>query len=368
MKNLKTLALSIIVLMAACSDDDGPSENSNNQAIEDLEQTPLEANTVADNVIILGGAKSEGTPPEPNGAISLDISDSGETALLNEGFDISLDSDADIIGAYLVFKSNDGIAADSYYDVNLAANSTDKKVKDTKGWNSSLFQKTAKDTDAQLDVDFNTNIEPGTFCYEICVYDADGNISEPEEVCVTVESWGGNSSLVAKWNYVKEEITADGETVVYEVGIPECEVWETECDTSEEPFELSYCFTIDNVVLELKADGTYALVSEQENNSIDFEASNAACEQVDEGNESYGYESLGNWAYITSENRLTLIEYSWTEMDDGETTSGMYDAGDGYALYYGIAEIDGNEFVLTETYDDDGDGVLDGSYALYFEK
>jgi hypothetical protein len=44
----------------------------------------------------------------------LDLANSGKTALLDEGFDVSLNSDAEITGAYIQVKSKDGTVSDSY--------------------------------------------------------------------------------------------------------------------------------------------------------------------------------------------------------------------------------------------------------------
>ncbi|MEN1785272.1 MAG: hypothetical protein AAGF77_09050 [Bacteroidota bacterium] len=121
---LRTTVLSAFVLLASCSGDDDNS-NTNNTAMdaeaEALEQTPLNADTVSDNVSITNAQLNTGTPPTPNGGISLSLPNNSNTAFLGEGFKINLNSDGQVTGAYLVFKANDGTAASNYYDVTLGA-------------------------------------------------------------------------------------------------------------------------------------------------------------------------------------------------------------------------------------------------------
>lgn len=125
----RSAAIAALLITSACGKDavEELAENLEEQA-EVLEIRPLEANTIADNVVIKGSSKEEGVPPTPNGAISLDVSKTTKTALLGEGFDISVGSDTDITGAYIRFKENDGKVSDSYYDVNIASNYSGKKA------------------------------------------------------------------------------------------------------------------------------------------------------------------------------------------------------------------------------------------------
>ena len=127
MRNAIAIVYSFILLivLAACSkDDDSSGGNQNDQITEELENTLLQANDVADNVMIQGGTKNEGTPPTPNEAISLDVSSSSKIAYLNEGFEIDINSDGNVVGAYLQFTTNDAdkTVSDSYYDIDLSSN------------------------------------------------------------------------------------------------------------------------------------------------------------------------------------------------------------------------------------------------------
>jgi hypothetical protein len=367
--NLKMVALSTLVLLASCSKDSDSSTNEQDQAIQEMESTPLEANSVSENVIINGGTQNDGVPPTPNEAITLDVSNSSSTAFLGEGFEISLDSDASITGAYLQFKSNDGTVADSYYDINLAANNSGKKAiasvfnKKKKG-----FAAKNKEDEETLDVDFNAEIEPGTFCYVICVYDAQGNISAPQEVCVTVEAWGGNSDLVANWELTKEEETFNGETGTFVVGTPDCSGGSSfRCNETQEQISVDLCYTQEYGKIEFKSDGTFVVDFKAITEDLDDEASNNSC-MAEKEEEVYRFEVDGYWAYVADEGRLTMVGYSWSFEEDGEIYEETFNSGEGELVFDGTAKVDGNVMTIEESYDDNDDGIVDESYKLYFEK
>ncbi len=364
----RSAALAALIITTSCGKDTVETiVDEIDEQTEQLEQTPLEANTVADNVVIAGGTKEEGVPPTPNGAISLDVSNAEKTAFLNEGFNVPVSSDGDIVGAYLQFKANDGTVSDSYYDIEVSSNTFSKKALRKTIFNKKAFTKTAKVDEANFDVDFNTQIEPGTFCYVICVYDGNGNISNPSEVCVTVESWGGSNAVVGKWALVKEETIEDGETSVYDLGQPDCDEWTATCNNQEE-IDFSICYTQEYGILEIKADGTYGIDFKGTDENYDYDASIETCETVYTADTTFRYQSKGNWAYVANEDRLTLVEYEYTFEEDGETESETVENGEADLVYDGKVTVNGNSFVLIEVADYDGDGASDGTYKYYFEK
>lgn len=363
----RTIAVAALVITASCGKDkvEAIIEEFDEQT-EQLEQTPLEANTVSDNVLIAGATKEEGAPPTPNEAISLDTSNSGGTAFLNEGFEISLNSDSDIVGAYLQFKSNDGTLADGYHDINIASNISGKKFIGKSKNKKDAFSRTAKIDNTNLDIDFNAQIEPGTFCYAICVYDGQGNISAPSEVCVTVESWGGSAAVVGKWSFVKEEITENGETEVFSLGDPDCDEWTALCNNGQE-LEMSVCYTQEYGILELKSDGSFVIDFKGVDQNYD-DAAFGECELVYTDDTVYRYQSAGNWAFVADEMRLTLVEYSYTTEEDGTTETENVEEGNAELIYDGVAQVSGNSFVLIEEDNGIGDGTNDYTYKFYFEK
>ncbi|WP_273568934.1 hypothetical protein [Maribacter halichondriae] len=354
---LRTAALAALIIAISCGKDDAVvPDGKADEIAEQLEQTPLEANTVSENVVIKGGAKKEGMPPTPNEAITLDVSNTSKMALLGEGFEVSLNSDAEIVGAYIQFKSNDGTMADSYYDIDLFENTiSDKKsIKtDKKGLSNSLTAKV--DADANIDIDFNTQIEPGTFCYDVCVYDADGNISLPQEVCVTVESWGGNSALVAKWNLTKEEYDENGEIDVDITGEEECATDTQECSDGGS-FEYTECYVSEFGYIEFKQDGTFTLESKGGEEYLDYNNSLENCEATYK-EYIYHFTGSGNWAYSSVDKQLSLVLYSSVDKGtDGEGTQ-TNEPGEGELIFSGKAEINGNTLVIIEE-----------DYTSYFEK
>lgn len=361
----RTAVIAVILVTAACGKETATAiADIFDEEIEQIENTVLDAEKVSDNVIIAGGTKMEGTPPSPNGAISLDLSDSGKIAFLDEGFDVSLSSDTELTGAYIQFKSKDGSVSDSYYDVDLQTNNSDEGSKflgrrRVKKSSRSLVANKIDET--LLDVDFNTNIEPGEFCYEICVYDAQGNISEPQEVCVTVESWGGLAAAVGNWNMIKEEKTLeDGTVATYLLG-------EQSCDTVEEftcndggSFESSRnCLTINHENLSINADGTYTYKYDEDYKYLNSTQSKVNCESIFE-DDSYILNSYGKWAYVSEDEILVFIERSYETLaydGSGELETEIHEVGDGEALFDQDVEFTGDSFIATQ-----------GEYRIFFEK
>lgn len=321
---------------------------------EQLEQTPLDANSVSDNVLIKGSTKVPGVPPTPNEGITLDVSDTSKTAFLGEGFDISLNSDTEIAGAYIQFKTADGTFADNYHNVNIDANTnTSNKLVRLK--KKSLISVAAKpDSDATLDVDFNAEIEPGTFCYVICIYDAAGNISAPSEVCVTVESWGGSSAAIGRWVMVKEEkIEEDGSIRTFLSGVESCDEVDTLNCANTDTLETSRnCITINKENLTINTDGTYSYEYDENYKYLDSVTSEANCEAVFE-DDSYIHISKGKWAFKSEDNTLVFLEF---EYSDGIETE-IYEEGNAELLFDGEVTLNGENLI----------GVM-GEYKAFFEK
>lgn len=345
-------------MICACSNDDAPNDNISTEEAEQLESVQLNANEVSSNVIIPGASRMQGNPPAPNGAISLDVSNSTGTAFLGEGFDISLSSNGNPIGAYIQFLSNDGTAAEDYFDVNIANNASGKVrgasfMGHHHGKLGALF---AKVDDTKINVDFGLEIPPGQFCYEICVYDEQGNISEPQEVCVTVESWGGKDDMEGDWVMVWEERSENGETIVFETGQEACYSYTFEC-VNGQAVEASECYTRTSGEVRINGNGSYRAEFHGNERWLDEGASYENCEAsyIDESFEDI---SEGQWAFVTDSNRLTIVEYYYKETVDGAVEEEYtLEAGDARLVLDGTIELDGDSFTITETSDEDGDGV-----------
>ena len=362
------LIILLLGMICSCSSDDNSINMITEQEAEELESVQLEANDVSSNVIIAGASKIQGNPPAPNGAISLDVSNSTGTAFLGEGFDISLSSDGNPVGAYIQFLSNDGVAASEYFDVNIAANLSGKSSKTTflNKVQSKSINLSAKNDDTKINVDFNLDLPPGQFCYEICVYDEQGNISDPQQVCVTVESWGGMDDMDGNWIMVREERTIEGVSVVFETGQEACYSYPFEC-VNGQALEVDECYTRISGEVRINGDGSYRAEFEGIDRWLDYGPSYENCQAV-YIEETFEDISEGQWAFVSDSNRLTIVEYYFRGSVDGDLDEEYtLEAGDAELIIDGIIEIDGNSFVITETTDEDGDGVEEIN-RYYFER
>lgn len=322
--------MATLLVTASCGKDSADdTAQQQEQEAELLEKTPLEANTVSDNLVIAGGTKMEGIPPAPSGTLSFDASGSSKSAFLVEGFDVSINSDSPIIGAYIQIKAEDGTSANSYYDVNIDTNSSDNKSSKIISKRNSKSALAKKENDLSLDVDFTSEIKPGKFCYEVCVYDAVGNISSPEEICVTVESWGGSSKLVGVWNLFEEVAIFGGVSETTLVGEEDCSGEEViEC-TNESTFTANYsCYLTHGSSFTFNSDGTFEYTSSDTSKEMKFNESKESCEAIyDEYDRSEL--SKGKWAYVQDTNDLILIMFSDVYTYNGETETENYEPGEG---------------------------------------
>ena len=108
----------------------------------------------------------------------------------------------------------------------------------------------------------------------------------------------------------------------------------------------------------LNADGTYYLRIDQEDEDIDYEASQQNCVAVGVY-ENYYYITEGKWAYNEEEGKLTLIEFSYNE--DGETGT----EPDGYVMFNGISSVSNNILTINDRWDD---GTYIEEYTIKFSK
>ncbi len=369
MKLLEYLLIAALLgFIFSCSSDDSENNDISTEDAEQLESNQLEADEVSAHVIIPGASKISGNPPTPNGAISLDVSNSTSTAFLGEGFNISFSSNGSPVGAYIQIQSNDGTAAGEYFDVNIAANSSGKAGKATflNHSHNKISGGKSKNDDTEINVDFGLEIPPGQFCYEICVYDEAGNISEPQEVCVTVESWGGMDDMEGDWLMVREERMENGQSVVFETGQEACYDYVFECANGQ-VLEAEECYTRISGEVRINSDGSYRADFQGSDRWLDYEASYQDCQAV-YSDETFEDISEGQWAFVSGSNRLTIVEYYFRGKVDGELDEEYtLEAGDARLVLDGTIELDGDSFLITESKDEDGDGVNEIS-TYYFER
>lgn len=367
---IRSAAMAVLLIAASCGKDDVSSQvEEQDDQITTQEQTPLAANIVSDNVIIKGSTKKEGMLPAASGNIGFSTAKSGKTAFLNEGFTVAISSEAAISGAYLRFKQADGEEASTYYDIDLSENSESGKRASLAGRKGkSIGLLTAKGEGFELDVDFTNNIEPGTFCYDISVYDTEGNVSEVKEICATVESWGGKAALIASWDMTKEEDneTDDGTIQSRNVGEEYCEDDSATCSSGE---SLPYqdCYKTEFGLMAFKEDGTFIANFKNTEKYIDYSASISDCKVVlNEIERVDNYK--GYWAYNATTESLTLVIYEYSYNDENELLKvEKYAKGDAELLFDGPLQLEGNTLVISDE-DYNLDGTIDDKFTAYFTK
>ncbi|GAA3643581.1 hypothetical protein GCM10022397_30610 [Flavivirga jejuensis] len=341
------------MLSVSCSKDDNPETNMN--PIGDL----LDPNMVSENVIIVGSDYIKDKLPTPNGNISLELLKQNQFALPVEGFDISLETEEPIIGAYIQFEHNDGSLASGYFDVNIRENLLGKTSRSNTKNEVTLNKKYT------LDIDFNENISSAIFCYTISVYDAEQNISAPQRVCVEVGVLGGNAELAKTWSFASRQnfyISDMGGTETFKIGDTLIKYYSSfDCDTGER-ITLSGVSIQDKNTLTLNIDGTYGYKNDRIDDKFDRSASSETCEQVS-GKVVKTHENRGVWSYQATTKRLVLIEHRRTLKEDGTVTSDSErESGDGDLFWDVLVELNTNELKLF-----DGDGVSrDSVWWTYF--
>ena len=378
--------LLILLLLASCGNDDGPVTEKK-EAVEPPKEVPIDepedetpsaeaSNNIVDNVIIKGGTKIEGEPPTPNEAISLTASTGWGHALLNEGFNASISSDGEIKGAYIQFKAPGASISESYYDVDIEANKTTAKSSANKNSKERDYLQSAKRASQEIiDVGFSPEITAGEFCYLICVYDENGNISEPLEVCVTVREWGGSNEMVGKWNYLKSETYyPDGLVTESVLGEESCydDVYTCEDGSS---FDYATCFTKEEESFDFRQDGTYTHTYANSGTSLDAEALETNCSLALQDT-YFNFTINGNWSYDADNRVIIVVEYDYEQDSSNGPFSYTHEVGEGDVYTLSPVKIEDGQLVWgtgAEFLGEDlnGDGLVnndDTGWASFYEK
>lgn len=355
-KVILPLAAFALLFVASCGDDDSDAPGLVNVDPDPTEETALDPSVISGDLIISNGTNITGTPPSPTGNLPFSMSNTTQSAFQKNGFDISFTAPANYAGAYIQLTDPDGGVATDYWDV-----SGPGRTAITTRERKSLLQgnKSSQDN-VEIDVDFEDSVPAGTFCYIICIYDDAGNISEPVEICVEVEAWGGNPNLIGTWNF--EKIVENGVTRL--VGEADCEDTTVFCnDQSELSIDNAYCFTIVSLPITFNADGSYTYIESAKSTDIDYQQSSETCQAVFGVEEEQSYTSRGNWAYDEEEQKLTLVEFEYIEAAGDDVFEGTEE--NGYLLVNGDAEITANSLVIKETFTD---GDFSENFEIYFNK
>ncbi|GGX07286.1 hypothetical protein [Aquimarina muelleri] len=340
MKKLNLLFTTVFLvstfLLSCSSDDNGNSGESENNQIS-IEQ-------ITNGVTIAGAKLETGTPPSPTGLLNFEISKTEQDGFLNNGFNISFASTGQIKGAYIQFKDVNGNNSNGYYDVPKEAfgNSDGVKISSINGKKKvSLRTKINGEGDLQINVDFKESVPVGKFCYAICIYDANGNISQVEEVCVQVNSWGGNSAIVGEWIFDREEPAdiENGATTTIE-----CENGNTLTDVAYNMEEK------DEWVFVLNEDGTYYETYDEKGKRLDAQASSLNCTAVYTETYEYKDKYSGNWSYDNEKKTITVVDFKYEDLINAAESEEYPDG----SVYFEAAKIEiiAGELVITDSYND----------------
>ncbi|MBM1108138.1 hypothetical protein JQC67_18445 [Aurantibacter crassamenti] len=371
MRKVNVFLTSCLAIAAlSCSKDDAKelASDPDPDGVNAQEEVLLDVNAVSNGVTIDGATKKQGSPV-PNGDIEFSLDYKKQTAFQKNGFNIEFKAPEGFAGAYVQLKDENGMA-DTYFDIPASAttgvsNKAPKTIE--RGFfankNAAKGSLASKGEDTSIDVNFEAAVSAGTFCYIICVYDGQGFVSQPSEVCVTVESWGGNVNLVADWEFTKE--VDNGETI--NVGEEYCDDYDytrnLDCNSGvTKEVTVDYCYTTDGLEITFKSDGSYSYVSDDTDKDVDWDASEASCELV-YVEENSSYSSKGNWAYDEEQSRLTLVEFEYTDTYDGQTENGVEE--DGYLIFDGKITLTADNLVITETDTYEGEEEV---YQYHFNK
>lgn len=362
MNNIKSLLIpltTLLILLISCSKDDEAANNNGNldlaNAQNATEENEIPLEIIEKGVKIEGAEKVEGVAPTPNSDLTFSII-GGEEAFQESGLNLEFQGGQNIAGAYIQFKDVDGNASSTYFNVPSTAFNSGNDGKSSKSISLSSKSKSSAKIISQssptnsgqnnINIDF-TGLPAGKFCYDICLYDEQAQIYKIVTKCITVEAWGGNSSVVGEWIFVRNE---GGEESTNE-GNPN--------SSSEIICENGSMITINNSSTEVKSDqifvlnenGTYFEEYDEEFKILDFNRSVQECKEVQSTRKSKEKYS-GQWAFNEEEGTLTVIDFKF---EDFINPGSSRDFPNGSAYFDAVkVEVINGELIISEA---EGDTV-----------
>ena len=359
-----------VFVFSSCNRNDTEDPTPTPDPIESLvdqqnatEKEPINL-SVLEGGITVPGTKKDGAPPAPTGKVDIQVNSTEVTALQEHGLYASFSSTdfGKVAGAYIVFKEEGGETSNSYFDIPASefrpegwrvgnSKSEKKGNKLTLGNN----QRTNEIEDAYIPIDLS-NVPAGRFCYDICIYDTDNNISQIIEVCVEIEAWGGNSEIIGSWDLKDAIYTYGGMSVSFK---------DIECENGDIlNLEESEVFEHFNVNMIFNEDGTWVFNIDMKEHPIDYDASYEDCSLVPGTEEGYHekYTEKGKWSYDEENNQLFLVLFE--SIDELEPEYSYVDE-DGELLIRGDFSINGDRLTITEEFSYDG-GIE--RYELIFDR
>lgn len=359
------LCISAIVATTflSCSEDNSSETESEIEteniidSINTSEETIIPVTTLNSGISIENASKETGTPPVPNSDLNFDLNTNLTEAFQSTGLKIEFSSTDAITGAYILFKDLDGNTSDDYFDVPSSAFETSYSNKKTTSRerviSSSKIAPTLESVEIveevknEIEINFDATIPAGQFCYDICLYDASNNVSQIQTVCVTVEAWGGNSTIVGEWVINREQSGQINDDIAKII----CNNFDT--------ITANYSKVIkDEYTLVLNEDGTYSEVYDQEEKDLDYNASQESCTAIYNTELERDYEQYsGNWAYNKEDETLTTVDFKYEDFINPEYNE-EYQNGSIY--FEGVtAKIVSGQLVLSG---------IDGNETNYYDR
>lgn len=349
---MKILKITLFLTIISCftfscgsdsdSNDEGDKELADQQ--NELEDVPVALEDLDSGIFIEGATKNNGVPPQPNSNLNLAVSSNNVEAVQKAGFNLKFStSEAAVAGAYLQFQDASNTSASNYFDIPVS-NFIQSKIVKTKSGNVSktgVFSKNLNTLEGEyeIDIDFDDSFPPGNFCGVLCIYDSANNISQPISVCVVVESWGGNASLVAKWRVIDID---EGDDIA-----------EVNCSNGG-VLNVSYEENVkDDIVITFDANGNFELLEDYEANELNWEASSQSCSAVYYNEvENYSSRDTGKWAYNEDGNTLTIVSFVYEDFTEPQYSED-YPNGD-LLLDNAKVEFVGGKLKVTDSYSENG--------------
>ncbi|MGB0523481.1 MAG: hypothetical protein ACPGJS_11010 [Flammeovirgaceae bacterium] len=294
--------MTFVNLLSSCNEEDVTPHERNQQLANEqnaLEENPIAVTDLTNHVNIEGATKKSGTAPAPTGTVDFQIETNTQMAFQSVGFLIQFQSTSNVAGAYIQLRDVDGNKANGYFDVPTSAFSSGRWAQS----NKNPFTNRVTNDLLGIAVSFNNALPPGQFCYDICIYDDQNNISQIQTICVEVEAWGGNVDVVGQWKFDRYEPNND---VFYPAII---------CDSVEVNEQLH--LSPRSLEFDMRADGTYTLTIYEEYRKADFSTSLASCAAVYEDEVNIDHvKYLGQWAYNETNQHIVLVAFSFEDLID----------------------------------------------------
>lgn len=146
--------------------------------------------------------------------------------------------------------------------------------------------------------------EPGTFCGEICVYDAENRVSQPITICIEVLELGGDNSafLVGTWVLTAVE-ESNGQII--NVGEEDEHQQTFNCPNNQGSVTFTKVFRTEFVTAKFNSDGSATIDGEEYEKELDWDTS--TCDQLVYKEKTEAIAMNGIWTYNDDTSQLDMV-------------------------------------------------------------